>query len=313
MENNREKLKELYEKAARKEKTDRQLTALRQQKGSLNRKEMDLRVQMRLEQADVDKLKKFSVGNAWDRLLGRMDERIQQEEAEALAATMKYEELCKEISDIEEEITALEKEQQEVADADKEYDRLFRETFAAARNSGEPMAEKIIELEEKISAAENLYRELGQAIGAGKGALMTARRTSENLSSAKKWGTADMLGGGLITTAVKHEKINNAQADMNTLQSQMRRFRTELADVKLSVQVNVQLDQFTSFADYFFDGLLVDGYVQSGINKAQDQVSRIKSQVSSAVSRLERMQYETERELEAAKKELREIFLKEEV
>lgn len=164
-------------------------------------------------------------------------------------------------------------------------------------------------LEEKVAAAESLCREIRQAIGAGKGALLTARQVSANLDSAKKWGTADMLGGGIITTAMKHEKINSAQADMSTLQSQIRRFRSELADVRLSVEINVKLDQFTSFADYFFDGLLVDGYIQSGISKSQNQVSNIRSQISSAVSRLERMEYETERELEQAKKELKGLFL----
>lgn len=309
MDFNRGKLNELYEKAAQKDKIDRQLSMLKQQKGALNRKEMDLRVKMRLEQADIEKLKKFSVSNAWERLIGCIDEKIEKEEAEALEATLRYEELCKEISDIESDIAALEKEQREVADADKAYDKLFREMMAAARSSGGPEAEKVIMLEEKVAAAESLCREIRQAIGAGKGALLTARQVSANLDSAKKWGTADMLGGGIITTAMKHEKINSAQADMSTLQSQIRRFRSELADVRLSVEINVKLDQFTSFADYFFDGLLVDGYIQGGISKSQNQVSNIRSQISSAVSRLEHMEYETERELEQAKKELKGLFL----
>ena len=203
----------------------------------------------------------------------------------------------------------MQKEQQEVANADREYDKLFRETLALARNSGEPIAEQVIMLEEKISAAENFCREIRQAIGAGKGAISTARQVSKSLSSAKKWGTADMLGGGIITTAMKHEHINAAQADMSTLQNQVHRFRSEVSDVRISVQINVKLDQFTSFADYFFDGLLVDGYVQSGISRTQNQVSSIQSQISSALSRLERMESDAERELEKLKKELKTLFI----
>lgn len=78
MDFNRGKLNELYEKAAQKDKIDRQLSMLKQQKGALNRKEMDLRVKMRLEQADVEKLKKFSVSNAWERLMDVLMKRLKK-------------------------------------------------------------------------------------------------------------------------------------------------------------------------------------------------------------------------------------------
>ena len=309
MDYNRERLRELHEKAAQKAKIDRQIAQLREQKAAAARREFDLRVAMKVEQADVDKLEKLSLSTVWDRLTGRMDEKLETEKAEALAAVVKYEEVQQELAEIEAEIKALLEEQQAVADADRQYDKLFRETLALARNSGDTFGEQVVLLEEKISAAEEFCREIRQAIGAGKGALTTARSVTKSLSSAKKWGTADMLGGGVITTAMKHEHMNAAQADMSTLRSQVQRFRSELSDVRLSVQVNVKLDQFTSFADYFFDGLLVDGYVQSGINRSQNQVSQIQSQISSAVSRLERMEYDAERELKKRKEELKNLLL----
>ena len=140
---------------------------------------------------------------------------------------------------------------------------------------------------------------------------MTAKTVSNSLSSAKKWGTADMLGGGVISTAMKHEHLNTAQADIATLKKQVQRFQSEISDVRISVQVNVKLDQFTSFADYFFDGLLMDGYVQSGITRSQNQVSSLQTQISSAVRRLERMEADAERELNNLKKELKSLFVEE--
>ena len=311
MEYNNERMKELYEKAAQKDKLEKQISILRQHKAELSRQEFDLRVQMKLEQADVDKLGKLSISNVWDRIIGRLDEKIEKEQAEALAAAAKYDEVQRELSKVEKNIEALLHEQKDVVDADREYDKLFRETLAAARNSGEPIAVQVVMLEEKITAAESLHREIMQAIGAGKSALNTARSVSKSLSSAKKWGTADMLGGGIITASMKHEHLNAAQADLAALQAQARRFRGELADVRLSVHVNVKLDQFTSFADYFFDGLLVDGYIQSGIKKSQNQVANLQSEISSAVSKLERMEAESGRELEKLKKELKMLFIKE--
>ncbi len=311
MDYNRDRLKELYIKASQKEKLDRQMAQLREQKAAAARREFDLRVAMKVEQADVAKLEKLSFSTVWDHLTGRINEKMEIEKAEALAAAAKYEEVQKDLAEIENAIKELQKEQQEVADADKQYDRLFRETLALARNSGEPISEQVIMLEKKISAAEGFCREIRQAISAGKGAIMTAKTVSNSLSSAKKWGTADMLGGGVISTAMKHEHLNTAQADITTLKKQVQRFQSEISDVRISVQVNVKLDQFTSFADYFFDGLLMDGYVQSGIARSQNQVSSLQSQLSSAVRRLERMEADAECELNNLKKELKALFVEE--
>ena len=65
--------------------------------------------------------------------------------------------------------------------------RLFRETLALARDSGEPISEQVIMLEKKISVAEGFCREIRQAISAGKGAIMTAKTVSNSLSNAKNW------------------------------------------------------------------------------------------------------------------------------
>ena len=202
MDYNRDRLKELYIKASQKEKLDRQMAQLREQKAAAARREFDLRVAMKVEQADVAKLEKLSFSTVWDHLTGRIDEKMEIEKAEALAAAAKYEEVQKDLAEIENAIKELQKEQQEVADADKQYDRLFRETLALARDSGEPISEQVIMLEKKISVAEGFCREIRQAISAGKGAIMTAKTVSNSLSNAKKWGTADMLGGGVISTAM---------------------------------------------------------------------------------------------------------------
>ena len=45
------------------------------------------------------------------------------------------------------------------------------------------------------------------------------------------WATFDLFGGGLISDLAKHGHLDSAQHNVALLQSQLRRFRTELADV----------------------------------------------------------------------------------
>ena len=99
----------------------------------------------------------------------------------------------------------------------------------------------------------------------------------------------DMFGGGLLSTMAKHEHLDDAQAGIGYAQNCLSRFRTELADVQHMDIPQVYIGEFATFADYFFDGLFADWYVQSRINEAQDGVSEVHMRVLSALRQLEGM------------------------
>ncbi len=60
------------------------------------------------------------------------------------------------------------------------------------------------------------------------------------------------------------------------------------------MQVNV--DGFLRFADYFFDGLFADWAVLDRINQSQEQVHSTKRQIENVLSRLNDMQRSVEQE-----------------
>ena len=76
---------------------------------------------------------------------------------------------------------------------------------------------------------------------------------------------------------------------MALLQSQLRRFRTELADVGGAASgMQVSIDGFMRFADYFFDGLFVDLYIQDKIGTARRSAEETAAQVEDLLSQLRR-------------------------
>ena len=112
-----------------------------------------------------------------------------------------------------------------------------------------------------------------EAIAAGSDALNTAQAILDELGDAEGWATWDLIGGGLISDLAKHSHLDSAQNNVALLQSQLRRFKTELADVGSSVSgLQVNIDGFMRFADYFFDGLFVDWMVLDRIQQSTDQV-----------------------------------------
>ena len=85
---------------------------------------------------------------------------------------------------------------------------------------------------------------------------------------------------------------------MERLQSQLRRFKTELADVGgIGADVRVNVDGFLRFADYFFDGIFVDFAVMDHISNSAEQVQAVTLVSQMFLERLHAMLSRTETEL----------------
>ena len=133
----------------------------------------------------------------------------------------------------------------------------------------------------------DMEKEKREAIDAGHRALRSLREARENLSGAKNWGLMDMIGGGLISTMAKHSKMDRAKENMEQARYDLRNFSRELNDVNMTYHLNIETGDFLSFADWFFDGLVVDWMVQDRINQAARQVDEAISRVEDILRQLE--------------------------
>lgn len=135
----------------------------------------------------------------------------------------------------------------------------------------------------------DMQREVREAIAAGERALMNLRSAQTELNSAGNWGIADMLGGGLFTTMIKHSKMDNAVSYMENAKNSLRTFQRKLRDVTIHASLDLDVSGFLSFADYFFDGILADYLVQSRISDAKHQVEQAIRQVQDILNDLRRL------------------------
>ena len=105
-----------------------------------------------------------------------------------------------------------------------------------------------------------------------------------------------MFGGGILTTMAKHSKMDTAKNQAKIAQRKLLQFEEELADADGRLQVSLQIDGFSKFADYFFDGLIADWIVQSKIQKAKaecsDTISRVKVAIRQCQRRLDSVESE---------------------
>ena len=120
----------------------------------------------------------------------------------------------------------------------------------------------------------NDERERREAYDAGQRALWSLEAARDALNSARGWGIYDMLGGGFISTLIKHSNMDKAAECINRAKSELLAFGRELDDVRGYENIDLSTGDFWGFADWFFDGLLSDWIVQGRINDARAQVER---------------------------------------
>lgn len=304
-----EKLKALQEKISRSRQLSSMLKELRGQRDTIAARVRELEAIKVDEQADVDRLEGRSLASFFYNVIGKMDERLNKEREEAYAARVKYDAAARELEAIDGDIQRCESELSGLRGCEREYEATLREKANAVKSEGGARAEEILKLEERHAYLESQKKELREAISAGNSARSTAESVLSSLDSAEGWGTWDLLGGGLLADMAKHSHLDEAQGAIERLQSQLRRFKTELADVTIHADMQVNVDGFLRFADYFFDGLFADWAVMDKISQSQSQVQSTKNQIDSVLSRLNAMMSAAEREQAQTKSKLDALVL----
>ncbi|MCR4896503.1 MAG: hypothetical protein K5891_06965 [Lachnospiraceae bacterium] len=115
-------------------------------------------------------------------------------------------------------------------------------------------------------------KEIQEAIYAADHAISALERAGDFLRKASGWGVWDILGGGFITTFMKHARMNDAEEALEQARAAVRTFGRELRDVEDLEDIRIDTGDFLSFADYFWDGALTDILMQSRIGKSRRQV-----------------------------------------
>lgn len=304
-----QQLRQLQAQCSRKRQLETQVCELRSQRGALESQVRELQAVMQKEQADVERLEGRSLAAFFYQVIGKMDEHLTKEHREAYAARVKYDAAARELADTEEDLRRSEEELTLLHGCDSQYEAVLQEKAEAVKAAGGSEAAEILRLEERKEFLTSQKKEVEEAVWAGDAAMSTIQSVLESLDSAEGWGTWDLFGGGLVADLAKHSHLDAAQSAVEQLQSQLRRFKTELADVTIHADVQVNVDGFLRFADYFFDGLFVDWAVLDRISQSKSQVQSTQSQIEEVLARLQVMLQNADGELAQIDQQLDERVL----
>ncbi len=303
---NKTRLQELQQQVMRKKHVDARMKQLYAQQKELMEKVAIMKAGMLAEQDDVNCLEGRSLAHYFYRVVGKLDEKLDKERVEAYAAEVRYDAAVCELEAVTADLHNIQEELIRLGDCEEEFFLLFQEKALGIRVGGTPQSVELIQYDENIVYLENQLREIEEAMAAGRDANALADKALDHLNSAKGLSIWDLTGGGLIADALKYGQLDVAQDYIEQLQVQLRRFKTELADVAIDTKVQIGIDGFLQFADYFFDGLFADWAVMDEISLSQKRLKEIKSKIHSAMNQLTTLKKMSQQELdkEMAEREL---------
>ena len=303
-------LKILQNKKLNLEKKVALLEGLKEERTEASAQMDQARAVFKKESKDVDKMEKSSLKSYVAMIAGRYGETLEKERQEMVEAKLKYDRAKETFKRLDEKVKhheSLKRELENITEAYNEKikalkekmlkeDVQFKNLYESKRNAYDQTSKELIELVEAIDAGEIVLHELNEAKSA--------------FDSAANWGIFDMVGGGLLATMAKHNKINEGKRILNSVSNSLKDFNRELKDVDQSkfIDMNIDLSDFLTFADYFFDGIFADFTVQSRINNVKLKISAGISEIQRINQKLIYEKQETEEEKRKKENELDELI-----
>ena len=263
------------------------ISSLKEDLARIDKEVLELEMSMDQEQKDVERLENGGFHTFALKVFGKYEETRNKEILEAAAATSKWQDKKNQLELTQERIYQLQKEQAEYRRCEENYQRLYEQRLQELLGEDCADQREILQLKKENAQSEHIIKEIQEALTAGEQVLKSLNMAKDSMESAHGWGTWDILGGGLLADLNKHHHIDEAKSQIEDVQHKMQSYKTELADVKMVLDLKIEIGQFDKFADFFFDGFFADLNMQKIIESSMEDITKAIAKVESLQSRLQ--------------------------
>ena len=283
-----EKIKECRENIALKEILEKRNLSLENELNSKEKELGELEKRLNKELKDVQKLKSLSFSNLISNILRNKDEKLEKEEREYLEAKLKYDNFKFKVEKLRYDVEENNYRLGHLINIEGKYKDIIREKRELVKKFNLNIRDEIIEIEKEINDLLSNKTEISEALREANNCLMISEETLKSLRSAKNWGIYDIVGGGMISSAIKHNRIDDAKTYMERLSYSVDRLNKELGDVDTSIfNEGLNISGFSYTFDIFFDNIFSDFSVQGEINDSLYKIEDFRNKVLNLIRKLE--------------------------
>ena len=279
------KLNSMQAAMARKMHLQQVIDALEEEHGNLIMQMARLNTRWVKEENDVQKTENGISGLMWS-VFGRKEEKLNKERREAYAAKVRYDSAVTQMEILEKSIKTYIDELESIEGRRQEYMETATAEMRLIRQGRILTEDDKIFLKGWLEVLRMQNNEIQQALDEGEKSVYIIDDVLKYLDKAQDMCTADFFMDNILVDMGKHENLDNAQQAVYELQAQLRKFRSKLVDVNISADVQVDLDEFTKFADIFWDNWFTDWDTADKVNQSIRNVRSIRRQVEDAVKDL---------------------------
>lgn len=224
------------------------------------------------EYKDVKELEGLSMKSLFHKVLGSKEEQIEKERQEYLQASLRYNEYKKTVELLEFERDLLKKKITDVTLYENKLEQLKKKREKELLMSNTTQGKELMRIVHFLDELISHRQELKQARQAGSDAIHHLKKLIAHLKKAKDWGTWDQMGGRQAGY-YKKGAIDNAREASYQAKHALNKFQKELYDIgEKHHNFDVNIGNFNTFMDVFFDNLISDWVIQQKIKNALNNV-----------------------------------------
>jgi hypothetical protein len=264
------------------------------------------------EQKDVELLEREGLHAMFRKFLGDREERLEKEREEYLRASLRFNELFKSVELIRFELDLLIKKEQNLERVQGEVEILIRQREEELMKGNQAESEELRGLFQHADKQQKFFNEIEEAMNAGKQAYKFVMQAEEYLREAQRLGQRDMWGGGYHGIGQrKHDSIDKAREMVYKSRHYLIAFANELRDVfnNSPIHFDINIEEFSTFGDVFFDNLISDWMVQQKINKSLVSVSTTRQHVERILNQLDEEMVVVKKNLDMIEEQRRKIII----
>ncbi len=320
-------LDELRENIRRKNKAQKLLAHFEAEAARLTSVMEDRKAEYEVEQEEADALQGGSLTLLLYTLLGMKEDKINKEEAEALAAKAAYESAKAELDHVLNRQVELRAEIRDLGNCERYYEEMVAEKKAYLMSKEATVNAEVEALEAEKTAIIRDSKELKEALEKGQYALMVANSVAETIGIANRLsykdfgeyhrhGRSSSMYYSIREDEIDVEKRNalvRLENSLQTLGKYLQDFVAELKDITLALTYDVPTVHFSEgllFLDRWADGPISALVVDAKLDQVRGKMIPLLDKLTPIVERLEREYAEKEAACQEIDEKIRTMVLK---
>lgn len=257
---------------------------------------------------DVEKFNKISVVNIISTIFNFREEKLYKEEQEYLEAKLRYEEYRVTVEELKNDLETTESRIESVSNYEERYEELIQEESELLKGIDLNKRLELEEIEDSINRYVKEGIEIKEAIDEAINCDFTVNSALKYLNDASGLAIWDILGGGAVTSIMKHDAVNSAKKEIERLGYAITKLEKELSDINMiNISENFNNIESSYLVDVFFDNIFTDISVSNKIDSSLGSVRNVKNKLDRCKEELYEKEKNNNEELIKLRKKYKEL------